>query len=45
MTKRTISMTLEGAINALAKNKDGNQVAAAGRNGEFDNILFIYLFC
>ena len=35
MTKNnTISITLEGALNALAKNKDGDHVAVAGRTGK-----------
>lgn len=37
MSKSTVSITslnLNASINALAKNKDGNHVAAAGRTGK-----------
>ena len=39
MTKNTISITLEGALNALAKNKESNHVAVAGRSGIENNKL------
>ena len=40
MTKSsTISITLEGALNTLAKNRDGDHVAVAGRTGDYPNLL------
>lgn len=34
MTSKTICVAQEGPANALALNKDNNQVVIAGRNGE-----------
>lgn len=41
MSAKTISITQDGSANALAINKDFNQVVIAGRNGK--GILLAYV--